>query len=470
MRSTKVIGVLFLAACAADPGSIATLEEAAVVGPSGTAMWNRHIQPPAGSVFHVSSVAATPDGEAVMGGWGSGTLSLGGPSLTLGQNDVALARYDVNGRLLWQLAGTYPGDDTLLDVVVGPDGSIAAWGRGRPNLGCGPLDVSGTAVFWIARVSADGSCIFSRSIGASQSNPFLGGGGVAIDPTTGDLLVVTAVAGALAVQGETGTVWQGPTTSSTPDLVVLRFAPDGDLLDVAGLGGGEAQPRAIDVDGAGRVLVAGTIYDGGGDAGGGVVTPTRSAAFVTSASAGLEVTWSHAWGDDAAMVDMDVMADGHIALAGSFRGDLDFGDTTTTTPFVSRDIFVVKLDAAGDDLWNRHIWGDADFNVGRVAFDAAGFVYATGNAVNGVVRIGSFRDVLDGWKIWMTRLGAASGSVVWATTYGDGSFLFPNGLAPVPNARRFYLAGNFEGVLDLGDDRGAMSTSSRGQFVARMVR
>lgn len=282
---------------------------------------------------------------------------------------------------------------------------------------------------------------------------------------------MVGVVDSLSVDGEV--VYEGGTDFDN-DLVLLRFAPDGDLLDQAEIGHGSLKLRDIGIDAAGRVVVSGTIYGpGGGDLGSGLTVPDDTATFVASYTPELAHAWSHAYGDESAVADMDVHPDGHIALLGSFRGELDFGNTSTSTPFPSLDLFVVKLAADGSDLWSRHIWGDANLGAGAVAFDPLGYVVVGGTAYNGVLRIGSFRAEVFGGGIamFLTRLGTNSGSIVWASVYrGTGQGVAPADIAVPWNARRFYVVGYFSGSVNLGDDRGPMVGDDGSDFIARMVR
>lgn len=360
MMRRRLTALLLCAACAGD-GDLAELTGESVIGPSGTAMWNKAAQTPGfDHDFSFKGVAATPEGEAIAIGLGNGdVIFTDGSRVSLAGVPNAPAtlvtRFDIYGRRVWTVVSGGGSHDSLEDVVVGADGAIALWGRGSPDLGCGnpPGD---WRTFHVTGLAATGACSFTRVLAVTESTGFGAGGGVAIDPTTGDVLAVTAVVGELLLDGES--IWDGPVDSHDADLVLLRFAADGELLDVASSAHGQLQIQDLGADDAGRVVVSGTTYTAGADLGDGTrVVPARQAAWVVGYSADFTRAWSHVWGEDANVLDMTVHPDGHIALGGSFRGDLDFGNTSTHTPFPSADLYVVKLDAGGADLWNRHIWG-----------------------------------------------------------------------------------------------------------------
>lgn len=191
--------------------------------------------------------------------------------------NVAVIRYDIVGRREWQLVASRPGaDDSAEDVVVGPDGSIAIWGFGSPDFGCGNIANARFNSFYVARLDAAGGCLFMRTLEVTEPLGFGAGGGVAIDPRSGDVLAVTTVNGPLLIDGIS--VWDGPTEQGDTDLVLLRFLPDdGELIGIASSAHGQLQVQDLGVDAEGRVTVSGTTYTLGADLGDGFFAPTRMA-------------------------------------------------------------------------------------------------------------------------------------------------------------------------------------------------
>jgi hypothetical protein len=73
---------------------------------------------------------------------------------------------------------------------------------------------------------------------------------------------------------------------------------------------------------------------------------------------------------------------GYVFTTGGFHGTADFdpgADTFTLTSAGDSDMFVQKLDAAGNLIWARAMGGtDSDY-AASVAVDAQGNVYTTGS-------------------------------------------------------------------------------------------
>jgi len=131
-------------------------------------------------------------------------------------------------------------------------------------------------------------------------------------------------------------------------------------------------------------------YQGTRDLGTGPIVkmPTTS-TFVTKFDAAGNTKWSKAFGGagdvggSAARVDPA----GHILLTGGFFNTVDFGSGPVTGKGLN-DLFVTKLDGAGQLIWNKTA-GDGDIQAGgTVAVDHAGHVFV-GARILGAVDMGT---------------------------------------------------------------------------------
>jgi hypothetical protein len=90
--------------------------------------------------------------------------------------------------------------------------------------------------------------------------------------------------------------------------------------------------------------------------------------------------WSKLFGDASNQIGSSIAVDGtgNVLSTGYFGGTVDFGKGPLTSAG-SYDLFVAKLDAAGNALWSKR-FGDADAQHGTsIAVDGAGDVLMTGN-------------------------------------------------------------------------------------------
>jgi hypothetical protein len=172
--------------------------------------------------------------------------------------------------------------------------------------------------------------------------------------------------------------------------------------------------------------------------------------------------------DDAKGITLDAM--GNIYTIGVFTGAVDFdpssGDSTMLTSNGFTDIFIQKLNAAGNFVWAKSM-GGGSYDYGYdVAVDAAGNVYTTG----------SFQFVADFdpgvstanltssglTDIYVCKLDAL-GNYVWAKSMGSTNGDNANGIA-LDASGNIYTAGYFSGTVDFDPGSGTDTLSSSGNY------
>lgn len=167
---------------------------------------------------------------------------------------------------------------------------------------------------------------------------------------------------------------------------------------------------------------------------------------------------------------MTVDALGNVYTVGNFTGNSDFdpgpGNTNFNAPVPQKDVFITKVNAAGNLVWARQLAGTGYMDGLGITVDAAGHVYATG----------CFRDTADfdpgpgvqeieavETDIFMCKLDA-NGSFVWAKKIG--SYLFDNyGSAfsiAADAAGNVYSMGYFKGIVDFDPGPGNAYLTSNG--------
>jgi hypothetical protein len=107
-----------------------------------------------------------------------------------------------------------------------------------------------------------------------------------------------------------------------------------------------------------------------------------------------------------------VDASGNTVVVGSYTGKVIVGGTTLTSAG-GNDIFVGKLDAAGNWLWVRSA-GGASYDQGNgVAVDASGNIFVTGGCYAGTAQFGTISLPVSGTHSFVAKLNA-SGTWLWA--------------------------------------------------------
>jgi hypothetical protein len=145
---------------------------------------------------------------------------------------------------------------------------------------------------------------------------------------------------------------------------------------------------------------------------------------------------------------------GDVAITGSFRGAMNFGNGTKSS-FGDDDIFVAVLRGGdGSAVWSsRHGYGTADVGYG-IAFDRAGNVLVTGSfsSMSGGVTFGGATWSANGNDIFLAKL-SPTGSHVWSRRCTGTPTMTrqANGVATDDDGN-VLVTGHFYGSLNCGTD------------------
>ena len=265
---------------------------------------------------------------------------------------------------------------------------------------------------------------------------------IAIDGS-GNVVIAGTFAGTINLGGG------AMTSAGSYDIFLAKYDANGVLQWSHRFGGGDVDgARAVMVDGAGDITMTGyfraPVSFGGAPLAGRAARDIFVARFDGS---GLH-QWSHGYGSANGDEGQDIVADasGNVIVTGQYGGAIDFGGGAETPAFGSLDLFVLKLDAAGNHQWSKSA-GSLNPDVGYgVAVDASNNVFLTGifsNTVDfggGPLTSAGLSDVFvvkygeDGTHQWSTRRGGpnadtghgigvdASGDIVVTGNY-NGAFL-----------------------------------------------
>jgi hypothetical protein len=191
--------------------------------------------------------------------------------------------------------------------------------------------------------------------------------------------------------------------------------------------GGPSDQDALGVatDSASNVVIVGEQI-GGTDFGGGTITSAGSAdVFVAKFALAGDHQWSKRFGDAESQYARAVALDaaGNVIVAGLFSGTLSLGGTTLVSAGDS-DVFVAKLDAAGNHLWSKRFGGVGAQGARGVAVDAAGDVIVTGDFAQTINFGGSTFTALPTPTIeyndgFIAKLSGATGAHIWSMPFGS---------------------------------------------------
>ena len=306
----------------------------------------------------VVALTALPDGGLAAAGW---TASKGA-----GSADAWVLRLDAAGNLVWDRTFGGADWDGATALAALPDGGLAVAGR-TDSKGAGDRDA------WVLRLDAAGSVVWERTFGGVRGDK---ANALAVLPDGG-----LAVAGVTASKGAGGA-----------DAWVLRLDAGGSLLwehTFGGALGDMATALAVLPDG-GFAVAGWTESKGAGDL----------VVWVLRLDAAGNLVWDRTFGaavEDTAAA-LIVLADGGLAVAG----------ITESKGAGGLDVWVLRLDAAGNLLWDR-TFGGADWDAAQAltALPDGGFALAGWTRSKGA-------GAGDAWVLGLD----ATGNLVWERTFG----------------------------------------------------
>jgi hypothetical protein len=207
--------------------------------------------------------------------------------------------------------------------------------------------------------------------------------------------------------------------------------------------------------------------------------------FVSKLDASGNFIWAKQFGgtglDNANSIAIDAStATGGIYTTGLFYGTVDFDPGIGTFNLTSAgfgDIFISKLDSAGNFLWAKQLGGTADFDYGfSLALDASGNVYTTGYFYGtadfdpgaGTYNLSSAGDR----DIFVSKLDA-SGNFLWAKQLGglndDRAYSLVVDTSTATGG--IYTTGFFQSIVDFDPGIGVYNLTSAGDddiFVSKL--
>jgi hypothetical protein len=217
--------------------------------------------------------------------------------------------------------------------------------------------------------------------------------------------------------------------------------------------------NSIAVDAAGNVFATGGFYGTVDfDPGPGVFNLTSAGAtdiFISKSDSAGNLIWAKQLGGTGNDLGNLIKIDGkeNIYTTGRFQSIADFdpgAGVNNLSSSGSDDIYISKLDSAGNLIWAKPMGGTSTDIGFSIAFDPAGNIYSTGlfmgtadfdpgNGVFNLIAAGSY-------DIFISKLDSA-GNFLWAKSFGQSSN--DRGTSITTDAwGNIYSTGYFEGTID----------------------
>jgi hypothetical protein len=301
-----------------------------------------------GTASRDSYVDIDPDGNVFWAGMFQGTLDTGCRTLfSAGGCDIFLVKYDRDGVCVWDSVFGDPSLQSCSDVTSDPFGNVIIVGGfiGTVDFGGDPLS---TGSFYIAKFDADGMHIWSDEYAIT--------GGIVGHSVTTDASGNIIIAGTLSGTVDVG---DGARTSAGGDDVFLaKFSPSG-TCDWSRNYGDTSNDFAYDVvtDQSGNIIITGG-FAGSIDFGDGENASLGDYdMFLAKFGPGGVLEWADTYGaeydgDEVFGFNLDVDAEGNIAVVGSMEGIVWFREDEPQVVGPSPYSFLATFDPDGNGIWD----------------------------------------------------------------------------------------------------------------------
>jgi Beta-propeller repeat/Dockerin type I domain len=390
--------------------------------------------------------------------------------------DVFVAKITSSFGYVMSLGGS--GNDEGIGIAVDAAGNTYVTGafQGTVDFDPGPgvfnLTSAGGYDAFVAKYDNAGNFVWARGMGGSSSDAGLG---IAVDGA-GNVYTTGYFLGTADFDPSPGVF--NFTSAGSSDAFVSKLDSAGNFVWARQFGGphGEAGQR-ITVDGADNVYTTGYFDADSGlgtvdfDPGPGVYNLTSVGdhnTFVSKLDSAGNFVWARALDsstDDGQSIAVD--GAGNVYTTGNFTGTADFDPgpgVFNLTSAGGSDVFVWKLDSAGNFVWARQLGGSSFDGSYGLALDGAGNVYTTGY-FNGTADFdpgaGVFNLTSAGNNdAFVSKLDSA-GNFVWARAMGGSGTDVGNGIA-VDGTGAVSTIGYFNGTADFDPGAGVFNLTSAG--------
>lgn len=398
-----------------------------------------------------------------------------------GETDIFIQKLDQQGTLLWVKSIGSAYKDYGFSIAIDDSDNVYATGFFEGMIDFDPGDgryelvSTGLSDVFILKLDLDGHFIWARHMGGSNNEMAYA---IATD-SIGN--VYTTGWFADAADFDPGPEISNLYSLGLADVFIQKLDFNGDFLWARSFGGDSSDESfSIDIDTEGNVYTTGWFY-GVVDFDPGSGTNLLSSAgdadiFIQKIDKFGNFIWAKAIGgtsyDYGAAIAVD--AGGNVYHTGRFSDVVNFGslaENDILTSVGATDVFVRKLDNAGNLLWARSMGGSSNDFGNSIFIDKQANVFTTGyfkHTVDFDTGPNTSNITSTGiWDAFIQKL-STSGDFIWAKSFG-GIYTDKAYSISVDDVGNIYTAGYFEGPADF--DPGVNSSilnDAFGSFIQKL--
>ena len=359
------------------------------------------------------TVITTNDGGFVVAGYSISGISGDKTEASRGGSDYWIVKLNSTGQKVWDKTIGGSGNESANLVISTSDGGFVVGGNSTSGISGDKTAASkGGDDYWVVKLNSAGQIVWDKTIGGSGFDVPYG--------------IAAANDGGFVVAGYSSSGISGDKTEASKgsrDYWIIKLNSAGQIVWDKTIGGsGTDFPHAIVAANDGGFVVAGS-------------SPSGISGDKTEASKGIndywivklnsagQIVWDKTIGGSGFDVPYGIAAanDGGFVVAGDSPSGIS-GDKTEASRG-SEDYWVVKLNSAGQKVWDKTIGGSGgELPTGIAAANDGGFVVA-GWSISGIS--GDKTEASKGgYDYWIVKLNSA-GQKVWDKTIGSSGNDYP---------------------------------------------
>jgi|GEM_PF-1411717 len=383
---------------------------------NGSLIWVRTAGGVSGDYAH----ALACDGSYVyvageIEGFGNVIKFIGSP-ITLtskGVNDAFLAKYDLDGSLIWAKEAGGFNNDEALGITYDNAGNVFICGffNGTATFETTTVNGHGANDIYVAKYDSNGQFQWVRTAGS-----------VGRDEAKG---IKCDASGNVYVCGtyKDGTVF-GSQVLTSPNgyfnAFLAKYTPDGTLAWVKTAGGDyDDVAYSVAIDNSNKIYITGEFNSYAHFDGLAIATTGSADVFVACYDASGNIQWVKGAGGTLIDRARAIGCDGtNLYITGQFGLSANF-DSSSVTGIDSSEIFIAKLNNAGVFQWAKSVGGPPDVyeSLGYEAGDAicaepGGNVYAAGALLNGGLFGSTSFNTYGRTDVFITKITQSNGTSI----------------------------------------------------------
>ena len=356
-----------------------------------------------GNVFTTGGFQSTVDFDP-----GPGIFNLTAPG-PVGTYDIFISKLDSAGNFVWAKRIGSIDNDSGNSIALDDSANVYTTGYFNitvdfdPGPGVFNLTSPGYDDIFVSKLDSSGNFVWAKRIGGSGYS-YQVGLSITIDRTgSGDVYTTGYFQNTVDFDPGPGVFnLTADTTISTynNDIFISRLDASGNFVWAKRMGGpGVDAGRSIALDTSGNVYIAGQFSGTSDFNPDTAVTYYLNSAglydiFISKMNTGGNFIWAKALGGTAQDIALSVAIDAfsYVYTTGSFAATADFDPgpgVFNLTPAGSVNIFVSKLDSAGNFVWAKATGGTGGDAGCSIALSASGNVHVTGEFSSPSISFGS---------------------------------------------------------------------------------